>query len=215
MNRSSLLWLILGAFLLSSPSLRGSQEQREYCAFEVIVRSSTGNPAAATSVSLFDDSGKPLMSALTNEQGLARICDAPSGLVRLTVGGVLCGTVSVGQLKRYWMQTRRINITYDNCSGDGWVPLGGCMLTIRVKAKDGSALIGAKFLDPHEGLKSREQTIVSDSRGRIFRFMEFGETMTGSVESDGYESQSVTNVCKRGDPRDSDLIVVLAPIRPQ
>jgi len=180
-----------------------------YCAFEVNVKSSRNQPVANAPVTMFDASEQKFSTVVTDRQGVARMCDAPPGLIRFTVGGLLCGEASVGQLRRYWMQTRRVTITYDNCNGEEWAPLGGCMLTLRVRASDGAPLAGARVEGDSLTLKSREQILVSDSWGRAFLFLEFGDRLNAMVLSEGYVSRPVVVECKRGESFDRDLIVEL------
>src|SRR6185312_5904869 len=95
------------------------------------VKSPAGTPVAGIGVALTHD-GRVYGTAITDARGIAQICDAPKGLVDIEVGGHLCGAVSVRYLKPYWMETRRVSVTYENCSGDDFFPYGGCLFTIRV-----------------------------------------------------------------------------------
>jgi hypothetical protein len=192
---------------------QGPKEQQEYCAFEVLVKSPRNEPVPDAIVVMFDEDGKEFASAVVNEKGIARLCDAPPGLIRLSVGGNRCGAVSVSYLERYWMETRRIIMTYDNCSGQEWALLGGCMLTIRVKGKDGTPLVGVKLRNPEQRPKSRPQTYVSDRWGRIFQFLHFGDHLVATLEKDGYVPLTVSAECKPASSYDRDLTVTLEPIQ--
>lgn len=91
-----LFWFAIILHGLSAPLTGAEFQSSEYCAFEVIVKTSRGEAARYARVVLFDDTGSAFASAVVNEEGVARICDAPPGLLRLSVGGTLCGTASVG-----------------------------------------------------------------------------------------------------------------------
>lgn len=204
-----LFWHVMMLLGLSAPLAGIGFQEHEYCAFEVIIKTSRGEAVRHARVVLYDDTGSAFASAVVNEKGVARICDAPPGLLRLSVGGTLCGTASVGQIKRYWMQTRKVTITFDNCSGEGWAPLGGCMLTLRIRGTEDTPLAEARLRNLVERLKSREQTDVSDQWGRIFQFLKFGDVLVATIEKDGYWAKSVHAECKRGEPFDRDMTVVL------
>lgn len=202
-------WLTMMLLELSAPAAGIGIQASEYCAFEVTIRTSRGEPVRYARVILFDDTGAAYASSVVNEEGIARICDAPPGLVRLSVGGTLCGTASVGQIKRYWMQTRKVVITFDNCSGEELVPRTGCMLTIRVKGNNGVILEGAKFLENKKYVEGAGQTLVGDRWGRIFQSLKFGELLAGSIQKEGYLAKEIAVACTREPPLDRDIIVVL------
>lgn len=204
-----LFWFAMMLLGLSAPLAGIGFQESEYCAFEVIIRTSRGEPVRYARVVLFDNTGAAFASAVVNEEGIARICDAPPGLLRLSVGGTLCGTASVGQITRYWMQTRKVTITFDNCSGEDLVPMAGCMLTIRAKAKSGAILEGATFLKSREYVGWAGKTLVSDRWGRIFQSVKFRELLAGSIQKAGYLSQEISVQCTREPPLDRDITVVL------
>ncbi len=195
--------------LVLAPLTSAAQDQSNYCAFEIAVSSPAGSPIAGVGVSLQRRGGQVYSTTTTSERGIASICDAPDGLVDIEVGGHLCGAVAVRYLKQYWMKTRRVSITYENCSGEEWVPLGGCLRTIRVVDEHGALLKGVLFDQPDKRSRSREQTWVSDQFGRIFRFVNYGETLTGSLEKAGYVSKSVTDECNRAEPSEKELLITL------
>lgn len=192
-------------------ALSGAEKAREYCAFEVLVKSSRDVPVAGVAVSLLGESQIVFASVVSDQDGVARICDAPPGLVTIKVGGNLCGTATVGYLQRYWMTTRRVVVAYENCSADGWAPLGGCMLTLRVVSEGGNPILGAVIRGDDGRATSRDQTLVSDQFGRILRFLRFGESMAASIHKNGFLTQSITDRCERGNPRDIDVVVTMKP----
>lgn len=57
----------------------GAQGTRDYCAFEVSVSTPKGVPVRGVLVSEFRQNGSTFMSSTTDENGVARICDAPQG----------------------------------------------------------------------------------------------------------------------------------------
>lgn len=105
---------------------RGAAPQDAYCAFEVTVRSLDGAAVRGVTVSEEAQDGGKIVSAVTDARGGARLCDAPAGLVSIRVGGRLCGAASVGYLMPRWLQTRRVYLTYEGCSGEEWAVPGGC-----------------------------------------------------------------------------------------
>jgi hypothetical protein len=175
-----------------------AQEQGSLCAFEVTVKSPAGVPVVGIEVSEFETGGRVYSSGTTNRQGVARICDAPQGLIDLHIGGQLCGAVTVGYLSAYWMVTRKIDMIYKNCQGDDFLPPGGCQLTIRVRDQTGSPLAGVVINDPKERPMKRAQTTVSDEFGRIFRFLDYGDNVNVQLQREGYLSQTLTFACRTG-----------------
>jgi hypothetical protein len=184
-----------------------AQDQVAYCAFEVTVRSPRGEAIAGAAVSELGMDGKMIGSGITDGQGVVKLCDAPVGLVDIQVGGNRCGAVKVSYLKAYWLQTRRLPITYENCSGEEWAVPGGCLFTIRLRDQQNSPIAGVLFDDPNE--RPAPQTKASDTFGRIFRFIKFGETMSGRLHKNGYLPQDVSQKCQRGGTPERESIVVL------
>lgn len=187
----------------------------EYCAFVVVVHSSKGRALEGRTVSMEDASGREYAAALTDEAGIARLCDAPRGLITLRVGGRRCGGVSVSYLQRSWLQTRTIEMVYDNCSGDDWVPAAGCLLTLRVVAADGHPIPGATILGGEKLRLDGEQTDIGDRFGRIFRFIPYGSATAFSVEKPGYVPYPMSHSCVSGNGGDIEMKIVMKPIPPQ
>ncbi len=113
------------------------------------------------------------------------------------------------------MQTRKVTITFDNCSGEDLVPMAGCMLTIRAKNKNGAILEGATFLKNREYAGWAGKTMVSDRWGRFFQSVKFGELLAGSILKEGYLSQEIAVQCTREPPLDRDITVVLEAKQPK
>ncbi len=204
----TMVWIFALVVLVLAPLSTAAQD-RAYCAFEIAVSSPAGAPVAGAVVALVRGNGQTFSTAASNERGIARICDTPEGLVDIEVGGHLCGAVAVRHLKAFWMQTRRVSLMYQNCSGEEFVPIGGCLLTVRTLDEQGAPLSGVLLDDPDKRSKLREQTWTSDQFGRIFRFVNYGETLKGRVEKAGYVSKSVTDECQRGESSEKELVITL------
>ncbi len=209
------MWFVVVLASLGFIAPQRAREQQEYCAFEVIVKSPRNEPVSGVAVDMIDEDGKEFDSVITDKNGIARLCDAPPGFVRLAVGGNRCGATTVSYLIRYWMETRRVTITYENCSRDEWVLPSGCKLTIRVRAEDGTPLAGVRLRESKERPQSWPQTSISDRWGRIFRFLKYGDHVTATFEKEGYLTQTVSAECKPAKPYDKDLTVTLEPVRRQ
>jgi hypothetical protein len=189
--------LALLAMLLALP-VRSAQPPEIYCAFEVVVKSPTGDPVVGAGVSGLDQNGVKFGTALTDAQGVVRFCDAPSGLIEINVGGNLCGAVSVGYLSAYWLETRRVFITYKRCSDDWWVP-GRCLLTVRVRDEHNAPVSGAALLPTRKPKPATpKSTEISDRYGRLFFEVNYGDTLEGVLSKAGYAAQPVTAACRSG-----------------
>ena len=209
---SSTLLLAGVAIVALPPPLQAQVENRaqaEYCAFEVLVKSRTGTPVANADVEEVREDGTTFASAITDNNGIARLCDAPAQLVRIQVGGNRCGAVTVGSLKRYWMRTRSIHVVYQNCAGEEWAAPGKCLLTIRVLDRNGKALEGVRLHT--KGLPPGQTGAAdSDEYGRIFRSVRYGDKLTGQLEKKGYLPQDISSECRSGDAWDKELRVVMS-----
>ena len=200
-------WFLMAP--LTVALLSSGEYRDQYCAFEVVVRSPKGDPVWPVSVSLLDRSMHAFTTALTGPAGIARLCDAPVGPISVRVGGQLCGATTVKDLKAFWMKTRRVYITYDNCSGEDFAFPGGCLVTIRVYSKTGQPISGVLFSGSNQRPAAREQTTISDAFGRIFRFVEYGGILNGELVKPGYLSQNIRVTCERGSLYEKEQRVVL------
>lgn len=188
--------LVIGMALIPVPL--SAQSQPGYCAFSVTVKSPEGHPVAGARVEGLREDGEVFGSGVTDEIGVGRICDAPAGLVDLRVGGQLCGAVTIGHLRPYWMETRHVYITYANCSGEEWAPPGGCQLVLRIVDGDNSPIGGVLFAEPGARQGGIALSAASDAFGRLFRFIRYGETVTGSLIKSGYAPLDLSEGCKSG-----------------
>ena len=75
-------------------------QDSEYCAFQVFVRSPTGQPLSGVSVSAaWRRDNSPFATVKTDADGIARICDGPIGTrIDIHVGNGPCGAVTIGDL---------------------------------------------------------------------------------------------------------------------
>ena len=105
--------IVVAVILLSKACHLLAQSTQEYCAFEVAVSSPKGRPIYGATVSVVDQQTHVYGTAMTNGEGVARLCDSPRGLINIQVGGQLCGSIVVRNLKAYWRRTRRIVVIYD------------------------------------------------------------------------------------------------------
>lgn len=207
---------VLSLMVFQASAQTGPVASGDYCAFEVLVRSSKGSPVTGVSVLLHDHGGEEFNSAVTDSAGVARICDAPPGLLSIQVGVRRCGGVTVHNLRRFWLETRKVSLTYDNCAGEEWVPVLGCQLVIRVRNQDGFPIPGAVYIGGGMSARPGSQPKAADYLGRIFLFTEFDKQPFGRIESPGYSAFGfVGNECTRSASRDEDVVVKLRRSEPR
>lgn len=187
-----------------------AQQQAEYCAFKVVVKQPDGRPSVGASVAGQQD-GKPFAKTLTDEEGVARLCDAPQGLSEILVGGNRCGAVSVKYLRQLWMKTRQVAVTYENCSGEEWNIANSCLLTIRVRDERGSPAVGVELKIPNDQPVPMFETRISDSFGRIFCIVKYGDTLEGILAKNGLVPNRISERCQTGQSQNLDRTVVLSP----
>lgn len=202
--------LMIGVWTLLAQPMQGPNGSRvglsDYCAFEVAVHSPDGRPVVGTEAVERSSNGAVIESALTDRQGVARLCDAPIGLVDIEVGGRRCGAVSVRYLRSWWLKPRRVSVTYQSCAGEEWAVAGGCLLIIRVRDEQNAPIAGVLFESPND--QPRPQTRISDKLGRIFRFIDYGGTTTGRLSKEGYSSQIINQSCRSKEDRNERELTV-------
>jgi len=197
-----LILLCFGPAYVSAAAL-----QEEYCAFEVHVTSPSGKPVSRVTVSELLHNGSVFDTAITDDHGVTRLCNAPTDLIDIHVGGNLCGSVTVGNLRRYWMTTRRIPIIYSSCAGDDWLIPNSCQLTIRTIDEKGLPISGVQAIaEIKDRTPSNE---FSDKFGRVFLLIPFGETTTVVLSKPRFVTERVVEACKRGEGYDKDRNVVI------
>ena len=202
-----MLGLVLGAAEASA-----ANQTEEYCAFEVEVMSPTGLPAPGVVVIGDDAAGFQFGGATTNEQGVARLCDSPRGLAEITVGGRMCGAVTVKYLNSIWPRTRHVVVTYQRCQGDDYYLPGACELTLRLVDQGRSAVSGATLRIDSVGAQTGESMLVSDQYGRIFARMKRGERLCGVLSKAGFAPQHFSQDCKPGEGFRPDRTLKLDPL---
>jgi hypothetical protein len=107
------------------------------------------------------------------------------------------------------MKTRKVYLTYTNCSGEEFAMPGACLLTIRIRDAQGLPLAGVQFEAPnHETIPSLE-TQFSDDFGRIFRFLRYGQTLSGQLVKEGYAPKVLTEQCHPGESFEKELFISL------
>lgn len=215
MRSLNLFLTVASSTLLATGIAAAGQDRGYYCAFEVSVKSPAGAPVVGWSVAGLSEAGEIFETATTDEHGIARICDAPPGMVSIQVGGQFCGGVTVWHLNPWWMTTRQVFVTYQGCSNDAYVLPGGCVLTLRLHDKDGLPLPGVKFQKSGVDQTSWNETNASDQFGRIFRFIEWGKVLRGTLVKAGYTSKDVTEECKAGERFKRYQVVVLSKRAPE
>jgi hypothetical protein len=210
------LFLILAfSTLLATGMASAGQDQGSYCAFEVSVKSPAGAPVVGWGVAGLSETGEIFETTTTDEHGIARICDAPPGMVSIRVGGQFCGAVTVRNLNPWWMTTREVFVTYQSCANDAYALPGGCVLTLRLHDKDGLPLPGVLFQKSGVDHTSWNETNTSDQFGRIFRFIEWGNVLRGTLVKVGYTSKDVTEECKAGQQFKRYQVVILNKRAPE
>src|SRR5579884_2764009 len=106
-------YLLLSAPLLLVP-LPGRSQEKPYCAFEVSLRSPSGDRLSNMPVALVDKNMRTLFATSTDLRGIARICDSPFDTVNIVVGVDICGSVLVRNLRPVWPDTNVVFVTYED-----------------------------------------------------------------------------------------------------
>jgi hypothetical protein len=194
---------------LLAPLPASGQSQAEFCAFEVAVSSPGGRPVVGTDVVLARE-GRRIGTAVTNENGIARICDAPLGALLDVEVGKFCGAVTVRHLSAYWMRTRRVDVTYSNCQGEEFATLGGCEFVIRTHDDRDAPLSGVVFDVAQPQAVKAQSKRVSDHFGRIFHFLWYGTSFTAHLEKPGYTPQVLVGDCQAGSNPVREVTVILS-----
>jgi hypothetical protein len=83
-----------------------------YCAFEVTVRTPSGDPISKIPVALIQARATTFSETATDASGIARLCDAPLEYMDIIVGRDICGSVMVRHLAPTWPDMRPVYVTY-------------------------------------------------------------------------------------------------------
>jgi hypothetical protein len=167
-----------------------------YCAFHVVVKSHSGAPLPRVDVEAIAD-GRTIARARTGGSGLAKLCDAPLGLIDIAVGNTRCGYSVVKFVRATWPRTTRLVVTYNNtlddaaCAGTtfGSFPTD-CQVLLRVHDAEGKPIPGARF-DLGPAVSKR----TSDALGRIFFSLRAGTRVVGSLEAAARSSEKIALAC--------------------
>jgi hypothetical protein len=187
-------------------------QDSQYCAFEVSVRSPTGQPLSDVSVSAATRrSDSPFATVKTSSDGIARICDIPMRTrIDIHVGNGPCGAVTIRDLSPWWLTTQPVHVVYEPCVPRDYVYSfpSLCYLVIRIRNESDKPLPGVRLTlaSTHQDDKG---TLVSDQFGRIFQMIHHGETLRGSLENSGYASAQVTFECKPRSEVENEEVVTL------
>ena len=200
---------VMLAFLLGSVPASPADPKDEYCAFEVEVKTATGLPSSGVRVVGQDDAGFQFGTAITDQQGVARLCNSPRGLAEITVGGRMCGAVSVKYLNPLWPRTRHVVVTYQRCVGNDYYFPGRCEVTLRLMDEYKAPISDVTLrVDAGDALV-QEKMLVSDRYGRIFLPIKYGDQLEGTLSKPGYLALRFSEPCKPGDGSLLDRTVTL------
>ncbi len=195
MRLTGLLWLC-AAVAPGAPS---------YCAFEVRVSKPDGAPFAKVEVAIVSR-GVQIVTAETDANGLARLCDAPFHNVSIVVGFDICGSVLVRDVKATWPETRQVFVTYVKDICDHFIFADRCTALVRVQDAMGQPLAGARF----EGRPAQAPgSALSDDFGRLFFTLKRGESLKGTVTKDGHEPARVSAQCNQTGAAEVEVRVAL------
>jgi hypothetical protein len=178
---------------------------KSFCAYEVKVLTASGRPFPRTTVGVIENDTQTGW-ALTDEAGVARLCDVPIHKVDIVVGAVNCGLVLLKGIRPTWPVTRKISVIRDTTDCTEWTFASACQVLVRVHDEAGKPVAGARFRYRDE--TNRPARLISDSIGRLFWKLRSGETLEGIVSA-GPDSAVVSQTCVRGNEEDIETSVVL------
>jgi hypothetical protein len=166
--------------------------QATYCAFEVKVSAPSGSPVSKVPVVLVVKHTTSFAETTTDENGVARLCDAPLEPVDIAVGSDICGLVLVRNMHDTWPESRKVYVTYVDAPCDHFGVAPNCLILLRIQDDDGRRISGARF-EPKSQIGSGSN--VSDSFGRIFQFFKKRERLEGIVIKSGYSPVPISELC--------------------
>jgi len=176
-----------------------------YCAYEVTVIQPTRQPSPGVPVAILDQ-GKQSAEYRTDASGRARLCDAPLSAIDIAVGYDLCGSVVIRRLRPTWPTTRHITVTYTESWCDHFRPPDRCQILLRIQGRDGRPIENARFR-PQSSSVSR--AVSSDRFGRLFFMISTGETVTGDIIVEGWQSRAIAEGCTASGETDIERVIVL------
>lgn len=161
--------LALAVFCSAAPV---SAYAAEYCALTVTIEDPySGKPANLAHVEV--RAGGRVVASKTTSTGTAEFCNLGFQLHDVSVGGELCGGVTVKGLTPQWPEGRKIRILHSNCH-NGFAGTGWC--TAMVRLPSGAVFDRAVLHEPEEPLQA-------DGHGRIFFMMRKGTIRRGEATS--------------------------------
>jgi len=193
---------------------RLSAQTTEYCAFEITVKSPEGASVPGISVSASSDGARPFARVVTNEEGVARICDSPvSSNVSISAGGGGCGEVTVRNLYPLWLETRHVYVAVQKCLQPENLFSNECRFVVRVRDVHNAPVPGVRLTAP-DSYQGGSGTAVSDRFGRIFRVVPLHKAFAGTLEKENYVPGEVTLECGPRSGHEDEQTVVLSSARP-
>lgn len=159
-----------------------------YCALKVEVKSPSGDHVARVPIEVLREHRISIAEAASDANGHAEICDLPLGFVDVVVGQDICGSVMVRSIKPLWPQTVELVVTYADLGCNHVAPSPRALVLFRVKDTDGKFVEGASFTDASQ---LNQGTTSSDVSGRIFRSVQRGQVLEGTISMNGYLRQAV------------------------
>jgi hypothetical protein len=179
------------ALILSAVSPANSQVV--YCAFEVTIKNPTGHPVAKIPVALVGQAKTTFSQAISDVNGVARLCDAPMEPVDIVVGLDICGSVMIRSLKPTWPSTQHLSATYSPRTCEFVSFREDCLVLLRIVDEEGRSVPGAEFATAPAATSGGKG---SDAYGRLFRIVKKGQTLKGFVFKEGFASATVEKRCQ-------------------
>jgi hypothetical protein len=179
--------LVAGLLFALVPSLTA---ESTYCAFEIKVTTKSGAPRAKVPVILVRAPNSTFSETLTDENGVARLCDAPLEAVNIAVGFDVCGLVTVRNLHPLWPETKRVFVTFEDNPCNHFVLSEHCQVLLRVEDQESRPVPGVRFNGSLPKNGSGSDT--SDELGRIFRLVKRDEKLEGVVTGDRGRTKAIS-----------------------
>jgi hypothetical protein len=151
--------------------------------------------------------GVAVSESISDDNGIARLCDAPLGLLSISVGTNRCGSMSINFLQRPAAEPHKLKVIFNNCAGIEWSQVGLCRWLIRLNTPEGQPIVGAVFQGKDD--KQKPRSVRSDNWGRLSLVAGRGESLSGTVGKSGYLPETLSLSCSPGEPYDSDLRMTL------
>lgn len=161
-------------------AIRLAAASQPFCAFEVGVKDPGGKPSAGVPVILVLHEAT-IYETITDQRGVARLCDSPAEPVDIVTGFDLCGAILIRKVSFRWPDTQHFALTYEKSFCDH-TSVWPRQVLIRVHDEIGHPIEGARLLGTSS---AGEGTPASDSLGRIFRVVPRLDALQGQVVKAG------------------------------